>query len=105
MPVASPPHCSAKAAIPTLIEFDNEISQSRTVVEIQTEDRLGLLYALTRTLTDLSLDISIAKIATEKGAAIDTFYVQDHAGTKITDPERLATIKTKLEAAIDLLAN
>lgn len=90
--------------IPTVIEFDNEISQSRTVVEIQTEDRLGLLYALTHTLTDLSLDISIAKIATEKGAAIDTFYIQDHAGQKITDPQRLKTIKAKLESALDLLA-
>ncbi len=94
-----------EVTIPTVIEFDNEISQSRTVVEIQTEDRLGLLYTLTRTLTDLNLDISIAKIATEKGAAIDTFYVQDHAGTKIADPQRLQTIKTKLETAIHLLAD
>ncbi len=94
-----------EARIPTVIEFDNEISQSRTVVEIQTEDRLGLLYTLTRTLTDLSLDISIAKISTEKGAAIDTFYVQDHAGGKITDPHRLETIRAKLESAIHLLAS
>jgi len=91
--------------IPTVIDFDNDISQSRTVLEVQTEDRLGLLYTLTRTVTDLGLDISIAKIATEKGAAIDSFYVQDEHGAKITDPSRLQSIKAKLETAIHLLAS
>ena len=91
--------------IPTLIEFDNEISESRTVVEVQTEDRIGLLFTITNTLSELNLDISFAKIFTEKGAAIDTFYVQDHAGKQIADPDRLEQIKVKLEAAIKLLAS
>ncbi|MCG3147888.1 MAG: Bifunctional uridylyltransferase/uridylyl-removing enzyme [Verrucomicrobiae bacterium] len=91
--------------IPTVIDFDNEISQTRTVVEIQTEDRVGLLYALTSTLSTLGLDISFAKIFTEKGAAIDSFYVQNFAGEKITDEAQLANIREKLEAAIHLLAS
>jgi [protein-PII] uridylyltransferase len=89
--------------IPTVIEFDNETTQRRTIIEIQTEDRLGLLFALTQTITSLGLDISFAKISTEKGAAIDTFYVQDHAGKPVTDPDRLAAIRAKLEDAIALL--
>jgi [protein-PII] uridylyltransferase len=91
--------------IPTVIEFDNEISKNRTVIEIQTENRLGLLYAITQTLADLGLDISFAKIFTEKGAAIDSFYVQDQQGQQVTDPDRLETIKTRLESAIALLAS
>jgi [protein-PII] uridylyltransferase len=94
-----------EATIPTVIEFDNEISKSRTVIEIQTEDCVGLLYTLTRTMSDLNLDISFAKISTEKGAAIDTFYVQSQTGEKIADPERLDTIKHKIESAIELLAS
>jgi [protein-PII] uridylyltransferase len=94
-----------EARIPTEIEFDNEISQTRTVIEIQTEDRLGLLFALTQTLTSLGLDISFSKISTEKGAAIDTFYVQDQLGKQVTDPDRLATIRAKLEDAISRLAS
>jgi [protein-PII] uridylyltransferase len=90
--------------IPTVISFDNEISKGRTIVEIQTEDRLGLLYTITHTLSELGLDISFAKVSTEKGAAIDTFYVQDQLGNKITDPDRLSAIRAKLESAIDLLA-
>ena len=94
-----------EVTIPTIIEFDNDISKSRTVVEVQTEDRIGLLYAITNTLTDLGLDISFAKISTEKGAAIDSFYIQDQLGHKITDSDRLATIKGKLQSAIELLAS
>jgi len=75
------------------------------VVEIQTEDRIGLLYTITHALTDLGLDISFAKISTEKGAAIDTFYVQDQLGKKVDDHDRLAHIKDKLESAIELLAS
>ncbi|MBM3858346.1 MAG: [protein-PII] uridylyltransferase [Verrucomicrobia bacterium] len=89
--------------IPTVIEFDNETTPTRTIIEIQTEDRLGLLFALTQTITSLGLDISFARISTEKGAAIDTFYVQDHAGKPVTDPDRLAAIRAKLEDAIALL--
>jgi [protein-PII] uridylyltransferase len=91
--------------IPTVVEFDNEISKNRTVIEIQTENRLGLLYAITQTLADVGLDISFAKIFTEKGAAIDSFYVQDQQGRQVTDPDRLASIKTKLESAIAMLAS
>ena len=91
--------------IPTVINFDNDISKGRTIVEIQTEDRLGLLYAITHTLSELGLDISFAKVSTEKGAAIDTFYVQDQLGNKITDPARLDGVRGKLEGAIDLLAS
>ncbi len=91
--------------IPTVIEFDNEISKGRTIIEIQTEDRLGLLYTITHTLSELGLDISFAKISTEKGAAIDAFYVQDQLGNKITDPDRLSGIRSKLEDAIHLLAS
>lgn len=89
--------------IPTVIEFDNETTHTRTIIEVQTEDRLGLLFALTQTITSLGLDISFAKISTEKGAAIDTFYVQDHSGKPVTDTDRLAAIRAKLESAIALL--
>ena len=48
--------------IPTHIRFDNESSETRTVIEIETEDRLGLLYVISQCLTELELDISAAKV-------------------------------------------
>jgi len=89
--------------IPTQIDFDNTASDTRTFVQIQTEDRIGLLYTIARTLTDLALDISTARICTEKGAAIDSFYVREVDGGKILSPERQKAIERRLHHAINTL--
>lgn len=89
--------------IPTRIAFDNEMADARTFLEIETEDRVGLLYAIARTLTELELDISTARIFTEKGAAIDSFYVRELDGGKILLPERQKVIERRLTHAIATL--
>lgn len=89
--------------IPTQIRFDNELSDTRTVIEIETEDRIGLLYALAQTLTALRLDISTARICTERGAAMDSFYVQEFGGGKVLAPERQREIESALRRAIAAL--
>lgn len=86
--------------MPTQISFDNDVSDTRTFVEIQTEDRVGLLYMIARTLTDLELDISTARILTEKGAAIDSFYVRELDGGKILSTERQKAIERRLIHAL-----
>jgi [protein-PII] uridylyltransferase len=88
--------------IPTEISVNNNASEERTVVEVQTADRVGLLHDLCRAMTQLGLNIEFAKISTEKGAAIDSFYVSsaDERGGKITDPKRIETIRATLFKAI-----
>lgn len=86
--------------IPTQTVFDNDVSETRTLIEIETEDRIGLLYTIAQTLTELHLDISAARICTEKGAAIDSFYVQEIGGGKILAPERQRNIERRLRHAI-----
>lgn len=86
--------------IPTRIHFDNETSANRTVLEIETEDHLGLLCVISQVLSELNLDISLAKISTEKGAAIDTFYVCEQDGQKILWPERQRLIEDRLRHAL-----
>ncbi len=86
--------------IPTRIAFDNDSSDRRTVIEVETEDRLGLLYTISQAFAELELDISTAKISTEKGAAIDTFYVRDADGGKVVATERQQQIERALRAAI-----
>jgi [protein-PII] uridylyltransferase len=85
--------------IPTRIHFDNDTSANRTILEIETEDHLGLLYVISQVLSELDLDISLAKISTEKGAAIDTFYVCEQDGQKILWPERQRLIEQRLRDA------
>lgn len=87
--------------LPTTIRFDNTASDTRTVIEIETEDRLGLLYFISHTLAELQINISVAKILTEKGAAMDAFYVAERNGQKILDATRQREIATRLRAAID----
>ncbi len=89
--------------IETQIYFDNTTSDERTVIEIETEDRLGLLYVISQTLAELHLDISAARIVTERGAAIDSFYVSDVDDGKITATERLKLIGDRLRSAIGKL--
>jgi [protein-PII] uridylyltransferase len=89
--------------MPTAILFDNESSELRTLVEIETEDRVGLLYAISSALSDLDLDISAAKILTEKGAAIDSFYIRELDGGKILGEPRQKSIERKLRTAINNL--
>jgi [protein-PII] uridylyltransferase len=85
--------------IPTVIEVDNETSDTRSVIDVQAEDRVGLLYDISRALADLKLDLSLAKILTEKGAAVDSFYATEEDGGKILDPERIKAVKSKLRQA------
>ena len=89
--------------IPTSIRFDNETSADRTAMEVETEDRLGLLYVISQSLAELDLNIYAAKIVTEKGAAIDTFYLSEKGGAKITDTGRQSFIERKIRGAINNL--
>jgi [protein-PII] uridylyltransferase len=90
--------------MPTEIHFDNEASETRTLIEIETEDQLGLLYAISRTFAELAVDIVGARIVTERGAAIDSFYVRELDGGKIVFAERQKKIADKLREAISRFA-
>jgi [protein-PII] uridylyltransferase len=89
--------------IPTRVFFDNDTSENQTVIDIETEDQLGLLSAISQTLSDVGLNISLAKISTEKGAAIDTFYITERDGQKVLHPDRQKYIAEKLLAALRAL--
>jgi len=72
-------------AVRTEIEVDNEVSAGFSVIDVYTQDRLGVLYSITQTLADLGLDIHLSKIATEASRVADVFYVREQAGGKLTD--------------------
>lgn len=86
--------------IPQRVLINNEISSDSTVIELQAIDRLGLLYDVFMAIGRLGHNVTHARINTEKGAAIDTIYVQDQAGDKITRREALLQLKDSLEQAV-----
>ena len=91
--------------IVTKVRLDNEVSDERTLIEIEAEDRLGLLFTITQKLAELKLDIATARISTERGAAIDSFYVSYDTGGKINDPKQQERTCSRLKAAIDQMEN
>ena len=86
--------------VPTSISFDNEGSEIYTIIEVDTRDRPGLLYDLTRTLAAAHVQISSAVIATYGAQAVDTFYVKDMVGLKLHSENRRKALEKKLRAAI-----
>ncbi len=82
--------------------IDNQASDIHTLIEVSGRDRPGLLYDLTRALSELRLSIASAHISTYGERAVDVFYVKDRAGFKITAPAALAGIEKTLLAALDL---
>jgi [protein-PII] uridylyltransferase len=70
--------------VATEIKIDNEVSAECTVVDVYTQDRPGVLYTITRTLSALGMDIDLAKVATEADRVADVFYVRDREGHKLT---------------------
>jgi [protein-PII] uridylyltransferase len=86
--------------MPTVIGFDNTTAEKRTIIDIETEDRVGLLYVISQTFIDLGLDLALAKIVTEKGAAIDSFYVRYTHGWKIESKKQQSEVEQSLREAI-----
>jgi [protein-PII] uridylyltransferase len=85
---------------PTHIVFDNEGSEIYTIIEVDTRDRPGLLYDLTRTLAVSNIYIASAVIATYGAQVVDTFYVKDMFGLKLHQKHRQEALDRKLRAAI-----
>lgn len=88
--------------VTTRIKIDNDASAEATVIEVFTQDRVGVLHAITRTLTDLGLDIHLSKVATEGEQVADIFYVTLGAPRrKLTEAAVLARLEDHLHAALD----
>ncbi len=80
--------------------FDSEASATSTVIEVRAEDEPGLAFKIARTLASLGLNITFAKIASEKNHALDVFYVSNAAGRKLI-PNEIPTIERALLEALD----
>jgi [protein-PII] uridylyltransferase len=78
------------------VVINNALSERLTVIEVAGRDRPGLLYDLTSSLSDLSLDITSAHITTFGEKAVDVFYVTDLTGKKIDSETRQSAIRERL---------
>ncbi|MYK60025.1 MAG: hypothetical protein F4027_16025, partial [Rhodospirillaceae bacterium] len=61
--------------------------------EVNGRDRPGLLYDVTRALTECGLQIGTAKISTYGERVVDVFYVKDVFGMKITNAQKQEEVR------------
>jgi glutamate-ammonia-ligase adenylyltransferase len=68
------------------ITFDNSLSPTDTVMDIQSDDTPAFLYAFANALAMRNIYIAKAQFAIEGGKLHDRFYVRNRHGQKLTDP-------------------
>jgi [protein-PII] uridylyltransferase len=81
------------------VTFDNKASGRFTVIEVTARDRPALLNKLARALFECRLMVNSAHITHYGERAVDTFYVTDLLGGKVTSQERLRAVENSLLAA------
>jgi len=86
-----------KRATPPRVRFDSEACPTATLVEIETQDRPGLLYSLATVFSSSACNIDVVLVDTKGHRAIDVFYVAQE-GRKLS-PEVQTRLKEKLLAA------
>ena len=79
----------------TFEDYDNF-----TIIDVHSPDKIGLLYQLTSKMSELGIVIHFAKIATKSDDVVDSFYVLDRNGNKITELDQ-ELIKIQLTSAIE----
>jgi len=88
---------TGKRAEPPRVQFDSDACPTATLVEIDAEDRPGLLYTLATVFSSSACNIDIVLVDTKGHRAIDVFYVA-HDGRKLP-PDMQDRLKEKLLAA------
>lgn len=85
----------------TRISIDNDVSAYYTVIDIYTHDRLGLLYDIVKCLVEEGYYVDVSKISTKVEQVVDSFYVKDIFGHKLTSKAKLKEIKQALMDVIE----
>lgn len=94
-----PPPSQASAASDTTVRFLEDESGSLSVLEVETNDRSGLLWALTRALHRENVQIVSSKIKTNGGRVQDRFVICETDGSPIR-PERRLVIQVAVLTAL-----
>lgn len=85
---------------PVHVNVDTDASDTDTVVEVHTEDEVGLLYRLASAFAELGLDVRVAKVATLGTRVVDVFYVRDQSGNKVDEPDAVEALRAALAKRI-----
>ena len=82
-----------------VVHCDNESSRRYTIVEIVAEDALGLLYRVSRAMSESGCEVDLVLIGTEGRRAIDVFHLSRN-GAKLT-PDQQAEVTGNLQRVLE----
>ncbi|MBI2341385.1 MAG: HD domain-containing protein [Deltaproteobacteria bacterium] len=88
------------AGVSPTVAIDNDASVYYTVVDISATDRIGLLYDLSHVFFNEGCSIDVAKALTKGDMAVDSFYIKDFRGQKISSMQKLEKMKKALAGVI-----
>jgi len=88
-------------AFPTEVTLSNDTVSQRTVMEVITPDRPGLLARIGRVLLEHRVRLSNAKIATLGERVEDVFFITDEHGAPLTDPQACQALQEHLRKTLD----
>ena len=77
------------ARVAPVVRADNEASGRYTILDIIAGNALGLLYRISRVISQHGCDVDLVLISTEGERAIDVFHITK-AGAKLTEAEQRA---------------
>jgi [protein-PII] uridylyltransferase len=81
------------------LQFDEDIANRRTILEIVAADRPGLLSTIGQAFIEFGVDIDTAKVLTIGERAEDVFYLIDERGRPLS-PETCEKLRTHLLAKL-----
>jgi [protein-PII] uridylyltransferase len=84
--------------IDPVLRFDNETSAFATLLELQTQDRPGLLYDVASEIAKENCEIDTVLLHTEGQRAVDVFYLRNQGGK--LNPALVRALDEKLKLVI-----
>lgn len=87
--------------LPTQVYISNDHNNLRTLIEVITPDRPGLLARIGRIFVEFDLWLQNAKIATLGERVEDVFFVTQQDGSPLSDPELCQQLERRLCDELD----
>jgi len=82
-------HARGTPRFPPVVRADNQASGRYSILDIVATNALGLLYRISRVISQHGCDVDLVLIATEGEKAIDVFHITK-GGSKLTEAEQQA---------------
>ncbi len=80
-------------SVPTRVDFCQDESNQRTIMQLVTSDRPGLLAEVGLVFARCGISLHNAKISTVGAEVTDTFFITDHDNCPLTDPALLRCVE------------